>query len=121
MKRFMICALALAGVLTAGRVSAQDKGVSFSGGSDLVSAYVWRGVTEAGVSLQPTLTMTAGNFSVTAWGSIDFSDSGYKEMDLTLAYQLGPVTLSVADLYWTGHDDDRYFIFDSHSPPTASR
>lgn len=60
MKRFMICALALAGVLTAGRVSAQDKGVSFSGGSDLVSAYVWRGVTQAGVSLQPTLTMTAG-------------------------------------------------------------
>ena len=60
--------------------------------------------------------MTAGNFSVTAWGSVDFSDSGYKEMDLTLAYQLGPVTLSVADLYWTGHDDDRYFVFDSRSP-----
>ena len=102
-------------------VAAQDKGVSFSGGSDLVSSYYWRGVKESGPALQPTLTMTAGNFSVTAWGSIDFSDSGYKEMDLTLAYQLGPVTLSVADLYWTGHDDDRYFIFDSHSPPTASR
>ena len=98
-------------------VAAQDKGVSFSGGSDLVSSYYWRGVKESGPALQPTLTMTAGNFSVTAWGSIDFSDSGYKEMDLTLAYQLGPVTLSVADLYWTGHDDDRYFIFDSHSPP----
>ena len=97
-------------------VAAQDKGVSFSGGSDLVSSYYWRGVKESGPALQPTLTMTAGNFSVTAWGSIDFSDSGYKEMDLTLAYQLGPVTLSVADLYWTGHDDDRYFIFDSHSP-----
>ena len=102
-------------------VAAQDKGVSFSGGSDLVSSYYWRGVKGSGPALQPTLTMTAGNFSVTAWGSIDFSDSGYKEMDLTLAYQLGPVTLSVADLYWTGHDDDRYFIFDSHSPPTASR
>ncbi|MFR0894102.1 MAG: hypothetical protein ACLSGF_04390 [Alistipes onderdonkii] len=49
-------------------------------------------------------------------GSIDFSDSGYKEMDLTLAYQLGPVTLSVADLYWIGHDDDRYFMFNNHSP-----
>ena len=80
MKRFMICALALAGVLTAGRVSAQDKGVSFSGGSDLVSAYVWRGVTQAGVSLQPTLTMTAGKFSATAWGSVDFASTSYKEM-----------------------------------------
>ena len=27
-----------------------------------------------------------------------------------------PVTLSVADLYWTGHADDRYFVFDSRSP-----
>ena len=59
--------------------------------------------------------MSAGNFSATAWGSVDF-DSAYKEMDLTLAYALGPVTLSVADLYWTGHADDRYFVFDSRSP-----
>ena len=107
MKRFMICALALAGVLTTGRVSAQDKGVSFSGGSDLVSAYVWRGVTQAGVSLQPTLTMTAGKFSATAWGSVDFASTSYKEMDLTLAYALGPVTLSLADLYWEGGAGDR--------------
>ena len=122
MKRFMICALALAGVLTAGRVSAQDKGVSFSGGSDLVSAYVWRGVTQAGVSLQPTLTMTAGKFSATAWGSVDFASTSYKEMDLTLAYALGPVTLSLADLYWEGGAGDRglvnrnYFTFDGRSP-----
>lgn len=122
MKRFMICALALAGVLTAGRVSAQDKGVSFSGGSDLVSAYVWRGVTQAGVSLQPTLTMTAGKFSATAWGSVDFTSTSYKEMDLTLAYALGPVTLSLADLYWEGGAGDRglvnrnYFTFDGRSP-----
>ena len=122
MKRFMICALALAGVLTAGRVSAQDKGVSFSGGSDLVSAYVWRGVTQAGVSLQPTLTMTAGKFSATAWGSVDFASTSYKEMDLTLAYALGPVTLSLADLYWEGGAGDRGLVngndstFDGRSP-----
>ena len=29
-------------------VAAQDKGVSFSGGSDLVSSYYWRGVKESG-------------------------------------------------------------------------
>ena len=40
----------------------------------------------------------------------DVIAAAYKEMDLTLAYALGPVTLSVADLYWTGHDDDRYFM-----------
>lgn len=101
-------------------VAAQDKGVSFSGGSDLVSSYYWRGVKESGPALQPTLTMTAGNFSVTAWGSIDFSDSGYKEMDLTLAYQLGPVTLSVADP--TGPDMTTTAIsYSTAIPPTASR
>ena len=78
-------------------------------------SYVWRGVRESGPAFQPSLTMSAGNFSATAWGSVDF-DSAYKEMDLTLAYALGPVTLSVADLYWTGHADDRYFVFDSRSP-----
>lgn len=109
-------------LLTAGPVSAQDKGISFSGGSDLVSSYIWRGVYEAGVSLQPTLTMSAGNFSATAWGSVDFASTSYKEMDITLAYTLGPVTLSLADLYWEGGVGSRdpierhYFTFGSDSP-----
>ena len=101
MKRILLGVLAAAALFGTNHVAAQERGVSFGGGTDLVSSYYWRGVKESGPALQPTLTMTAGNFSVTAWGSIDFSDSGYKEMDLTLAYQLGPVTLSVADLYWT--------------------
>ena len=116
MKRILLGILAAAALLGTNHSVAQEKGVTFSGGSDLVSSYYWRGVRESGPALQPTLAMTVGNFSVTAWGSIDFSDSGYKEMDLTLAYALGPVTLSVADLYWTGHADDRYFVFDSRSP-----
>lgn len=108
--------MAATALLSAGHATAQEKGVTFSGGSDLVSAYYWRGVFESGPALQPTLTMTAGNFSVTAWGSVDFNDD-YKEMDLTLAYALGPVTLSLADLYWTpqSNADDRYFIFDNRS------
>ena len=93
-----------------------ERGVRFGGGADVVSGYIWRGVWEAGPSIQPTLVLSAGNFSATAWGSVDFASTSYKEMDLTLAYSLGPVTLSVADLYWTGHADDRYFVFDSRSP-----
>ena len=122
MKRFVFGVLAAAALFSAGRVSAQEKGVSFSGGADIVSTYLWRGVYEAGVSFQPTLVMTAGNFSATAWGSVDFASTTYKEMDLTLAYTLGPVTLSLADLYWTGAYTDResvdrnYFRFGSDSP-----
>ena len=123
MRRTIIaCALVVMALSIAGHVFAQDKGISFSGGSDLVSSYIWRGVYEAGVSLQPTMTMSVGKFSATAWGSVDFASTSYKEMDLTLAYTIGSVTLSLADLYWEGGAGSRdliernYFTFDSNSP-----
>ncbi|MFR5935953.1 MAG: hypothetical protein ACLUGU_10325 [Alistipes shahii] len=115
MKRWVFILIAALAIFLTADLCARERGVKFSGGTDLVSTYVWRGVRESGPAFQPSLTMSAGNFSATAWGSVDF-DSAYKEMDLTLAYALGPVTLSVADLYWTGHADDRYFVFDSRSP-----
>ena len=115
MKRWIFILIAALAIFLTADLCARERGVKFSGGTDLVSTYVWRGVRESGPAFQPSLTMSAGNFSATAWGSVDF-DSAYKEMDLTLAYALGPVTLSVADLYWTGHADDRYFVFDSRSP-----
>lgn len=108
----MLTALTI--ILTAD-LCAQERGVKFMGGTDLVSTYIWRGVYESGPAFQPMLTMTVGDFSATAWGSVDF-DNNYKEMDLTLAYQLGPVMLSIADLYWTGHADDRYLVVDNCSP-----
>ncbi len=114
MKKLIII---LTTVMTAffGQNAKAQQGVEFSAGTDIVTSYVWRGVYETGPSFQPTLSMNAGKFSVTAWGSVDFN-STYKEMDLTLAYQLGPVSLSLSDLYWIGHDDDRYFMFDKRSP-----
>ena len=118
MKRWMFILIAVLMLFLTIDLCAQERGVKFSGGTDIVSTYVWRGVYESGPAFHPVLAMTVGNFSATAWGSADFDDN-YKEMDLTLAYALGPVTLSVADLYWTGHTapfDDRYFVFDNHSP-----
>lgn len=59
---------------------------------------------------------------MTAWGSVDFAATSYKEMDLTMAYALGPVTFSLADLYWEGGAGDRgtisrnYFRFGADSP-----
>lgn len=98
MKRWIVILLTAMAVMLTVDLCAQDRqrGVEISGGTDLVSGYVWRGVWEAGVSLQPTLALAAGNFSVTAWGSVDFAATSYKEMDLTMAYALGPVTFSLA-------------------------
>ena len=41
-----------------------------------------------GAAFQPTLGFGFDNFSVTAWGSTNFS-GGNKELDLTLAYKFG--------------------------------
>lgn len=124
MKKTFCILLTTLAALIALDLCAQEtrRGATFSGGTDLVSSYVWRGVWQAGPSFQPTLAMNAGNFSVNAWGSVDFASTTYKEMDLTLAYALGPVTLSLADLYWEGSSADRgtisrnYFRFGADSP-----
>lgn len=123
MKRGVVIIIALMSLSAISRTYAQEnKGVQIGGGADIVSSYIWRGVYEAGISFQPTLALTAGNFSITAWGSVDFASTSYKEMDLTLVYVLGPVTLSLADLYWEGTAGDRnlighnYFHFGKDSP-----
>lgn len=122
MKRWIVILMTALAVFLAADLCARERGVKFSGGTDVVSGYIWRGVWEAGASLQPTLTKVAGNFSATAWGSVDFAATSYKEMDLTLAYALGPVTFSLADLYWEGGAGDRgtvsrsYFRFGADSP-----
>ena len=111
----VVCLLLPTGAAFGQPADKDTRKVVFSGGTDIVSSYVWRGVYETGPAIQPVLSMNLGNFSATAWGSVDFN-AAYKEMDITLTYQWGPVTLSVADLYWTGHKDDRYFSVGKTSP-----
>ena len=99
MKRWIVILITALAAMLAVDVCAQEpqRGVKISGGADIVSGYVWRGVWESGACIQPVMTLSAGNFSATAWGSVDFAATSYKEMDLTLAYALGPVTFSLAD------------------------
>ena len=90
--------------------------------SDFVSSYVWRGIYQTGVSVQPTLGFTARNLSLTAWGSTDFdgtsgtSGRASKEIDLILAYTLGKTGLSfsIADLWWAGQGAGKYFHYRNH-------
>ena len=99
----------------------QDK-IDVSFGTDLVSSYIWRGSYNAGASLQPFLGMKTGGFSLTAWGSVDFAASDYKEADLTAAYAIGGFTFSLTDYYWTGAPnqsvmpDRNYFHFGADTP-----
>ncbi|HIW97801.1 MAG TPA: hypothetical protein H9866_04855 [Candidatus Tidjanibacter gallistercoris] len=121
MKHWMKGIATVVAVIFASGAYAQEQrcGVVFSGEVDIVSNYMWRGLREAGASIQPSLAMQAGNFSVAAWGTTDFAAASYKEMDLTVAYELGPVSLSLADIYCVtpaGQKRYGYFDFTKGSP-----
>ena len=113
-KKIVVGALVTATVCVSGITDAKAQEFTVQG--DIVSSYVWRGMYQGGgAAFQPTLGFGLDNFSVTAWGSTNFS-GGNKELDLTLAYKFGEAgpTLTVADLWWEGEGAYKYFNFKSH-------
>ncbi|MDR3194371.1 MAG: hypothetical protein LBT76_03645 [Tannerella sp.] len=96
-------AIAIAAVVSIfpGGVKAQE--VEVTVGGDLVSNYIWRGLDCAGVSIQPTLGVGIGGFSLTAWGSVGFESYFPKEYDFTLGYSTGGFTVAITD-YWFDKD-----------------
>jgi hypothetical protein len=75
------------------------KAQEVSVGSDFVSSYIWRGTNCGGVSIQPSMSFSAGGFSLTAWGSVGFDNSDTKEFDFTAAYGVGGFSVAITD-YW---------------------
>lgn len=119
-KNTILTSLALVAMCFWGGINANAQQFNVQG--DLVSSYIWRGMYQTGVNIQPTLGFSAGGFSLTAWGSTDFdgtsasAGAAAKEIDLTAAYTLGNsgLTFSVADLWWAGQGARKYFNFKSH-------
>jgi len=97
--------------------SSEQQGLDFTISADLVNQYLWRGLDLGSVSFQPTLGVAYKGLSLSAWGSVGIANaSDNKEIDLTLAYTLGGLNVSVID-YWfnSGLDpDNRYFKYDAH-------
>lgn len=95
---------------------AQSK-LEASVGADLVSRYVWRGQELGGASIQPSLSVSYKGLSLSAWGSVDLSDTfngneTTKELDLTLNYQTGGFNIGVTDYWFTGGAG--YFQYAAH-------
>lgn len=87
------------------------KAQEISPGVDLVSTYVWRGVSYAGPSIQPYVEFSNGGFALGAWGSqgidgvVSGSDysAGFQEMDLYASYTFDfGLSLGVTDYYYPG-------------------
>lgn len=83
-------------------------------GADIVSRYVWRGQDCGYAAVQPELGISYKGLSLTAWGSYGIANVGdTEELDLTLSYTIGGLTVGVTD-YWFGNKDVRYFLYDAH-------
>jgi hypothetical protein len=89
----------------------QDK-VETSAGVDLVSKYVWRGVSQGvGASIQPALGLSYKGFSLGAWGSVSSNPVPY-ELDFSAGYSVGGFSIGITDYYWNGAEGS---FFDYHA------
>lgn len=88
----------------------EESGPAFSTGADFVSNYIWRGTKLAvGPAVQPSVSFTAGNFEVGAWGSFSFTSIEGAESDLYISYSFPfGLSLGVTDYYFPG---TMYFDF----------
>jgi len=94
-------------VLVVSTVKAQTE---FSVGADVVSSYVWRGSQLSGASIQPSLGLSIGDFSLSAWGSSDINGA-FKEVDLSAEYSISGFSILFTD-YWAS--SGKYYMYDSH-------
>jgi len=90
-----------------------DRKLTVDVGTDLVSSYVWRGLNFAGVSIQPSFSLSFYGFTVGTWGSVDFSTIE-KELDLYLSYEIKGFSVSIADYWWFEEDASYFGNKDSH-------
>lgn len=101
--------IALFGLFAIQSVNAQDK-LSADVSADVVSSYVWRGVKTADASIQPSLSLGYGDFSLSSWASTTITGGlGYKEVDFTASYSKSGFTAAVTDYWWDGEGALRYF------------
>lgn len=63
---------------------------------DMVSQNVWRGVYQAGVSIQPSLTVTRGGIELFVWGTSGINSEQH-EIDISLSYKFHGATVGLTD------------------------
>lgn len=107
-----VCMVVLAGMVLPALAQKEVEGTL---GADVVSAYVWRGQENGGVSIQPTVVLGWKGFSLGAWGSFEVAPSNPcgKEIDITLAYAVKGFSVGVTDYYVAGNGDGRFLTLGS--------
>ena len=87
------------------------KDIDFSVGGSFVSSYLWRGIKLANASIQPEMELSAWDFKLGAWGSVDLIGS-FKEADLYANYTFSGLTVGVLDCYIpSSENNENWFDF----------
>lgn len=77
----------------------QSSAVSVDYSVDIVSRYIWRGLLFNGnPNIQPTISLTAGGFSIGSWASYGMSQN-YAEIDLFATYSFSNFSVTLYDYY----------------------
>ncbi len=94
-------------------VSAQDSKFQAYVEADLISHYMWRGQDRGGISIQPEVGLSLGDFSFRATGNVGFDKDDEEEINLTLGFEKFGFNIGVTDYWRTGIDiENRYFYYD---------
>lgn len=93
--------LMLAGLNMSGQQN--DSLFQAEAGFDAVSAYVWRGMRlSPSPAIQPSLSVSAGNFTLGAWSSWMLNDT-WSEFDLSASYENAFLYLGITDYFIDDH------------------
>lgn len=115
MKKVKLFFVLIAVLGTANGVKGQE--VAVSAGADIVSSYIWRGQYCGPAAVQPGISLSAGNFSIGAWGSTSF-ESSWREFDLYAGYSIGNFSVLVTDYFFPRNLPDGegsgYFDYSEH-------
>ena len=116
MKKIVLLAMGL--VVSATTLAQEKEKVETTIAADVVSQYVWRGLEDGSVSLQPTLGIGYKGLSLSAWGSVGLTDpADTKEFDLTLSYTAGGFNIGITDYWFSagGDPEGRYFMYEANN------
>jgi len=111
MKKMRFLAICVIAVLATMNVKAQ-----FATGADIVSSYVWRGISQGTThggtpNFQPTLSFTTGGLTIGSWGSGSF-DGEIKEVDLYASYVFSPsFAITLTDYNYGFAQPKGYFYY----------
>ena len=112
MKRVLTLILAVASSLAYSQNDEEEKGWQFSAGADLVSNYVWRGLSSSDKHISPHiqpmigfdyLSEGKGTFSTYIWGTQSILDC-YSELNFAIGYHLetkfGTFGIDIVDYFY---------------------